>query len=166
MSETLREALAKRVETAFRDTSCPTDDIFHYPDNWEHNVNDFKGKHWRDIPLNLLIQHRDKLVSLTDASFHFYLPAYLRAAILHPDDVDTLIDNLVLNLTPPIRIDKKLNDFLQKTELFDMEQKDVIATYFESFLELYPEFAISYSNERDLHDLGRAVTFWRSTKSS
>ena len=102
MSEKFREDFLRKLEDAFSNTPYPKDDkIIRQRRIDSKQINDsLKGKHWTEIPLDTLISYRDKLTYFTVEGFRFYLPAFIRAAILHPREVDTLIDYLMFDLTP------------------------------------------------------------------
>lgn len=161
MTETSRPAFAQKVEAAFADTVYPGDDniIFFHIAKAEI-LRDFQGKHWRELSLEILLWHYDRLHFMTDAGFHFYLPAYLIATLLHPK-ADNLFGDTVLYLLTPHDKPYFIRDFLRRATLFSAQQSTVLATYFDNFLELYPEYVYAYGNVPDLMELDSAANFWR-----
>ena len=61
----------------------------------------FKGRHWKEIPLELLRYHSEALFFFTPEAYRFYLPAYLIAGSLHYPDADRIPDSIVFSLLPP-----------------------------------------------------------------
>ena len=85
--------IAREVEVAFRDVPYPGDeDLIGSPNHWESPevLDSFQGRHWRGVPLTVLFTHRLSLSLFSPKAFLFYLPAYLIAALLHSEEVDTL----------------------------------------------------------------------------
>lgn len=96
--------IALDVEIAFNNVPYPGDDnLIAFTGHWESPdvLEAFRGKHWRDISLDVLFTHRLSLSLFSPKAFLFNLPAYLIAALLHPNVVDTLRENVCFLLTPP-----------------------------------------------------------------
>ena len=99
MTEPRLQALRRQIETAFADAVYPGDEYIGYnPDDWESAelAQDFKGKHWKEVPLEKLQYHSSSFLS--PAGFRYYLPAYLLAALA---DYGNLLPHTVYALTLP-----------------------------------------------------------------
>lgn len=149
------QELAQQVEIAFAGVPFPGDDnIVSHPNTWiaSHLPRLFAGKHWKEIPLEVIIQEKLSLPLFTPEGFRFYLPAFLCAALLYPDQVDILPRNIIFNLTPPDEEGAEMEEFLKKISGFTKEQIDVIKAY----VKLYVATETSYPDP----DRDRASRFW------
>src|SRR5664279_4835008 len=55
----------------------------------------FAGKSWKEITnLDDLSYHADALFLFSNVAFHYYLPAYMLAALENPDAVGVVPDNI------------------------------------------------------------------------
>lgn len=147
--------LSHEIERAFAGVENPgKDKLVEYPDHWESPevVESFADMHWDAVPLDTLVKHRLSLPLFTAEAFRFYLPAFLRAAVLHPAAVDTLTENAFYMLTPPESIGPEMEQFLARISGLSAQQKAVIA----KFIKLYNERETSYPDpQRE-----RAASFW------
>jgi hypothetical protein len=153
--EAFRE-LAAEIEGAFESLSYPgDDDLIGAPTHWEapEVLEAFRGKHWKDVPLSVLFTHRLSLPLFSDEAFRFYLPAYLVAALLHPEEVDTLRENVFFSLTPPESEGPRASSFMERMKRFDAQQTAAI----RRFVELYVQQETSYPDS----NRERALMFWQ-----
>lgn len=77
------DSLRREIEQAFSDPPYPGDDQLVAYDDYESEElkRSFKGKHWRDIPRDVLRYHYDDLPFFSSAGLRCYLPAFLMAAL-------------------------------------------------------------------------------------
>ncbi len=164
MTEQMRETVAQKIEAAFSDTPYPGEgNICHDP--YQGVQEDFWGKHWKDLSLDLIIRHRDKIPSLTPEAFRFYLPAFMNAVLFHYDEVDTLPINVMTSLTPPTQesqgrwpMNNLMHGFLRNVEGFSVQEKIAILAFLESYSQLVPEhIAVG-----ELKLLDGAIAYWKS----
>jgi hypothetical protein len=124
----MRQELAKKIEDVFANTPYPGDNSLGR--DWE--IEPFVGKHWKTIPLNVVMSRREELLSFSPAGFRFYLPAYLIAALVHPEEtVDTLPNNILWSLAPPGSEDtylQSLKSLLQSNRFDQGEKKNIELT--------------------------------------
>jgi hypothetical protein len=80
--------LVAQIERAFAAVPYPGDEHIcqgtaaQFEGSEEANIAAvFRGRHWRDVPLEGLARYSATLTFLTPAAFRFYLPAYLLAVI-------------------------------------------------------------------------------------
>jgi hypothetical protein len=109
MTEDWRKELVEKIETAFASTPSPRKQGFT-TEGWYFETEGIEGKHWTEIELKVLIKHRDDPNFFTLEQLRFYLPAFLRVAVLHTDEMDTLPYTLNSLLIPPRPDDKKRAD--------------------------------------------------------
>src|SRR5579862_9467777 len=121
------QKLVQQVETAFSDVPYPGDDaIVPLYDNKPHCdectelAEKFRGKNWQLVPFETLFWERGSLPLFTTEAFRYYLPAFLRAELLHPSETDTLGENLYNLLTPPENENgDKMTRFLERLKGFN-----------------------------------------------
>ena len=151
----LWEILARQVEEAFSNTIYPGDDQIITNPNLSITSElsqVFVGKHWKQIPLDLIAQERLSLPHFTPQGFCFYLPAFLRAALLYPDRVDILPDNIFYMLIPPDKASANWDNFSDRINGFTKQQLEVI----KSFVQLYISIETSYPDP----DREKTAQFW------
>lgn len=133
MSSAKREAIKKQIEDAFSDTPKPDDASIGYnPDDWESAelALAFKGRHWQDITPAELQYHSSSFLS--SEGFHYYLPAYLLAAL---DDYGSLLQKTVFGLGPPNESSPRAKDVwawqLERFERLSSAQKRAVRVFLE-----------------------------------
>lgn len=135
--------LVQEIEAAFTDTQYPGDNaIVPLYENQPHCpecaglANNFRGKTWRSISLETLAWERSSLPPFTDQAFQYYLPAFLRAALLHRLETDTLWENIFYTLTPPEEATgREMASFVGRINGFNAGQKAVLKEYMRFYLE-------------------------------
>lgn len=149
-----RQELAQQVEIAFSDVPYPGDDNIAKSPNTSLSSGIstlFVGKNWQEVPLSSLFQERLSLGLFTPEAFCYFFPAFLRAVLLHSDQMDTLWENLFFDLTPPEN-EIKMGVFLDKVSRFNQQQIEVI----KAFIKLYISIERSYPDPKR----ERASDFW------
>ncbi|MEQ8673540.1 MAG: hypothetical protein RLP44_05820 [Aggregatilineales bacterium] len=101
----LRDTFVEKIERAFADVPYPedgriVDDRFHcYECEDMHNA--FVDKQWQSLTDAVYLRHHKEMSILTPAAFRYFLPAYMRAAVVDPVQADLAADYIVYSLTPP-----------------------------------------------------------------
>jgi CheY-like chemotaxis protein len=148
----LRTMLIEKIEAAFSDIEYPGDGaLFGYEETEE-----LIGKHWKDIPLEML-RNEDRFLHLSAKALRFYLPAYLIGILNHPDEMDVLVDDMVHFLSPSWEVlqESKTIPYLPK---FEREEKAAIHTFLKSLGILFPEIN-DYQPTREARE--RAIIYWQ-----
>ncbi len=127
----LRELIAK----AFADLPCPSDD---YISIHRSSLEEIKGIEWQDVPLETLRRYRDELGEFTDSAFRYYIPAFLIALISKPNYMDTLMESILYDLSPPIGTQRQ-RLFNRKISQFTREQKLAIKAFVQGYRDLFPD---------------------------
>jgi hypothetical protein len=141
----MSQELIARIEEAFKDVPYPGDD--NLDRGYPLEVEDFIGKHWKDLPFDFMFSNREALWSFSGEGFHFYLPAFLIAMLRYPGRMDTLPDVLMVQLVP-----SETHWRFRALERFTEAQVQVVHDFlWEYFL------TISETNENSLHE---AIDFW------
>jgi hypothetical protein len=96
----------------------------------------FRGRHWRDVPLEDLARYSATLSFLTSEAFRFYLPAYLLAAIrLTPEELERVpvagdIEDWLIGHLQPATHHAVLWDFdHQRIDPLTSEQKAAVRSF-------------------------------------
>lgn len=145
MDDKLTEQIARQIEAAFANTPYPGDENISNHER-EDLDEDFKGKHWRDIPPKSLFAHRSDLGFFTTEAFRFYLPAFVLGVLRHFDEVDTLTYNLIAYLCPdpyrgfpdPPKLDYEAR-LKQRTVDFTPDQAAAVQGFLKAYQTLHPE---------------------------
>lgn len=127
-----REQLQRQIESAFADVSYPGDGRIAYaPKAWEgEELNaDFQGRHWKDLPRDVLRQHSHDLALFSVEGFLFYLPAYLLAAV---DDFWDVREFVLSRLTLPEETQQR-ELTLKQFERLTPAQKNAVRASLEFF---------------------------------
>jgi hypothetical protein len=159
--DTLRLKLVRQIEEVFADTPFPGDENIS-PYEYEIHVELFRGRHWKDIPLETIFRERGELSFFTPEAYRFFLPAFMRATLLHYIEMDTLSGNLISHLSPKHGdSDSGLHNlFIRMNNGFSRTEQKAILAFLESYLQLFPE---EYSVEDRVYRpmLDRAIEYWK-----
>jgi hypothetical protein len=150
--------IAREIEDAFATVTYPGDDkLVRYPDYHESDdvVEGFRGKHWRDMSLDVLSEHWFALGLFSPEAFRFYLPCFLIAALLHSDVTGILWETVFLRLTPPASDGDDMDWLLKLVSLLDARQKAAILRYIELWVQTETGFVDSGRE--------RTLPFWQRT---
>jgi hypothetical protein len=169
MSKTtkLQQIVKAKILTAFELTPYHGDDTLlvdhnNYDPESEQILNDFKGKNWKDISVEVVRRHKEALSRFTPASFRYYLPSYMIACVDSYYDVDVALDSVLFNLTPPQpRTGWEWNFFWDRAKQFNEQEREAI----RSFLELIDHYEradwASEGMEQPVDRVKPALDFWR-----
>ena len=155
-TDRLKQDIAREFEEAFANVSYPGDDkIVDNPDYYENDkiFEAFRGKHWKEINLEMLFWHRQSLHRLSPEGFRFFFPCFMVGALLHSEETDTLWQSMFYDLTPPASEGPRMDWFLNVVNLLDARQKAAVRRYVELYVQI----------ETSLPDPSkeRALSFWR-----
>jgi hypothetical protein len=159
-----QNAFLKRLHEAFASVPRPennniaTTSEAMYKQEYADVAKIFHDQTSETLTLEVVSKDYDALYLFTPEAFQYYLPAYIRLAVLYPLD-SNLPDMLFYLLTPPEEADL-LDYWNQRTHLMTNEQKTVIV----EFLNWYAEVVLV---EEDLpfygEQLHSALDFWKSS---
>jgi hypothetical protein len=173
----LREKLSRQIQQAFSNVKFEHT-TWHTNPSWQ-----LKGKHWREIPLDMLKRDGFMFALRTDEDGAFFLPAFLNILLTSPEELEGYEQGLLQVLTPVPNNISEESDSVSFAYL-NKEQKLVILAFIKAYPKLFPHlFDIkTFSNEVneaiselmskiDLNlplpttpyeDWEKAVTFWKS----
>jgi hypothetical protein len=152
----LERDIAREIEEAFADVPYPGDDkLVDNPDLYGRDmiIEAFRGKHWKEITIDVLYWHRDSIGLFSPEGFRFYLPCFMIGALLHIGETDTLWQSVFFDLTPRELEGPRRDWFDAWVRLLDVRQKAAVRRYVEVYVQ----------NERSFPDpdKDRALAFWR-----
>lgn len=139
MDET-ESRLVAQIEQAFANTIYPGDDKLinanHCPE-CEEIALAFQGKLWLQLTdVGFLRYHEAAMSLMYPEGFRFYLPAFLRAALIDPEAADIIHDGLEFHLTPPeTEGAEAMEYFLNRVSGFTKNQKQVIKAFLQNSFE-------------------------------
>ena len=210
MDEEWRKRLVEQIEVGFADTPYPKRQGFQT--EYEFVTEGIAGKHWSEIELSILILSADRrdFYEFNYAQLRFYLPAFLKAAVLHPYELGMLSDTLMSDFVPPYQGDykremaereewvneirpglsdrmtevlnqledlreehnqffrpdevRKIQSFVRRAYEFSAEEKATIASFFESYLKVWPENYVYSNIEKE--KIVRAAIYWKDASLS
>jgi len=121
------------IEDAWREVPYPGDDKIFTPDSYDDEdiVNYFAGTTWRGhSPVDLRC-HSSAFTFFTPQAFHYWLPAFMIAAIQNPAEADVICDFIPRSV---------YNDYApQRWQLFSPAQRRAVAAYLRFQIERFPD---------------------------
>jgi hypothetical protein len=147
ITDKTRYDLIEKIERAFANTQYPGDENIANKDHCgecEELYLQFKGKHWSELTdVEFLRYHNAGLSLFNPEAFRFYLPAYMRAALVDRQTADVIVDSLQFHLMVPENTGTEAEEwlrnvgvslvsyFLGKVTGFNAEQREAIRAYLE-----------------------------------
>lgn len=121
------------IEDAWREVPYPGDDRIFTPDSYDDEdiVNYFGGTTWREHDPAKLRAHSSAFTFFTPEAFHYWLPAFMFAAIQNPEEADVICDRI------PWSVDD--NYAPQRWRLFSPAQRQAVAAYLRFQIERFPD---------------------------
>lgn len=180
---TPKRALVEQIERAFANVPYPGDngicagltDAERRLGTEEAEVEAaFRGRFWRDVPAEVIEHHYASLSLFSPQAYHFYLPAYMLAALGvlrrppdHPHVGYAIKDAVIWSLTPPKSQDSATEWFLGRVTGFSSEQKAAIRAFLHWMDKESGgiEMASDPSKTKRLNDAARALRrYWEAAK--
>ena len=121
------------IEDAWHDVPYPGDDKIFTPASYDDEdiVNYFGGTTWRAHTPADLRAHCSAFIFFTPEAFHYWLPAFMIAAIQDPDEADVVVDNIPDSLTDSCAS--------ERWPLFSVSQRQAVAVYFRFQIERFSD---------------------------
>jgi hypothetical protein len=121
----------------------------------------FRGKHWKDVSVEMVREHADALPLLTPAAFRYFLPAYMVASAEAYYDVDVASESVLSNLTPPaVRDGWQWDFFLERARQFDRAQRNAINSFLRVLRQIEVDDWASAGSQPPDDRFARAIEFW------
>src|SRR5262245_38370848 len=111
------------IEDAWRDVAYPGDREIFRSDSYDDEdiVNYFRGTTWRGHDPVKLRAHSSAFTFFTPEAFHYWLPAFMIAAIVSPDEADVIVNYIPWSVSD--------TDASLRWPLFSMIQRQAVAAY-------------------------------------
>jgi hypothetical protein len=104
------DSLINELDAHFQAVPYPGDEDIVYDNSGTHLEcqsiqQKFKGKDWQNVSTQMLLDEQTALAFMSARGFAYFLPAYLRFALVDIDEADMIPINLVYSLTLPTDMD-------------------------------------------------------------
>jgi hypothetical protein len=168
-----KEALITQIHAAFANTIYPGDDNLINANHCQECADiyeAFRGKQWESLTdVRFLRRYEAALSLLYPEAFRYYLPAFMRAALVDHETADVILDGLEFHLSPPEKdgfLDQEslqkygythTDSWLRRVSSFTTEQKSAIRAYLE--FETYPRRWTIKERQEQQHTLDFWDTF-------
>lgn len=121
----------------------------------------FSNLPWQDVTTATVRRFKDALPLFTPAAFAFYLPAYMVACIDAPATVDTALDSVLFNLTPPApQTGWEWDFFYARTRGYTAPQIAGIRAFLALMAQIEHDDWASQGLHAPLERIGQAADFW------
>lgn len=123
----------RSIENAWRDVAYPGDSKIFTPDSYDDEgiVNYFCGTTWRGHDTLSLRAHSSAFTFFTPEAFHYWLPAFLIAAIQDPAEADVIVDYIPWSVSDSYAS--------QRWPLFSQAQRQAVAAYLRLQIERFSD---------------------------
>jgi hypothetical protein len=123
------------IEDAWREVPYPGDDKIFRPDSYDDEgiANYFGGRTWRDHSAADLRAYSSAFTFFTPEAFHYWLPAFMIAAIQSPEEADVIVEYIAWHLGA--RHEPK------GWSLFSPAQRQAVAKYFQFQIDRFGDAA-------------------------
>ncbi|MEZ4671890.1 MAG: DUF6714 family protein [Anaerolineae bacterium] len=159
IDETYNE-LASEITIAFEPIPYPGDDPKVVGNWWE--LSNFLGKKWKEVSLEDVNTNWGPH-HFTPKGLAYYLPAYLIAILLHPEQVDKLAREAVLKVLSPTKgEDGKIHKLPFSNELTSNQIK-CIHRFVEAFGQIYPVWIKEWDYQEILQ---KGLEYWQHMDDS
>ncbi len=121
--------VVRSIEDAWRGVPYPGDDKIFHPDSYDDEdiTNYFRGTSWRGHDTVKLRVHSSAFTFFAPEAFHYWLPAFLIAAIENPAEADVIVDYIPWSVSD--------RDAPQRWPLFSQVQRRAVADYLRFQIE-------------------------------
>ena len=118
------------IRQAWRDVAYPGDDHISRPDSYDDEgiANYFRGTTWRGHDPMKLRGHSSAFTFFTPEAFHYWLPAFMIAAIQNPEEADVILARIA---------DSICDCNPQRWRLFTHAQRLAVAAYLRFQIEKF-----------------------------
>lgn len=101
-------------------------EVPHIHPETEENANRFRGKRWREIDDSILLDSCPSPFLLSPIAFCYFLPAFMLAALRHPES--NLTDSLVNFALLPPKKPEKISTFQERFASLTSAQKEAVTS--------------------------------------
>lgn len=125
----------RSIEDAWHGVPYPGDDNIFTPDSYDDEdiINYFRRTTWCGHDPVRLREHSSAFTFFSPQAFHFWLPAFLIAAIQNPAEADVIVDHIPWSVSDV--------SAAQRWRLFSEAQRRAVADYFRFQIASHPDEA-------------------------
>ena len=141
-----------RIDATFAGVPRPDNGELHHPESYDDMDLQrlYEIRSWRDMTDQDVIEEYAALSFLSAAGFRYFLPAYMRFALLNPDSPQAVVSSTIWALDPNLYSDGIAAYARSKYALFDEAQRAAVVAFLEAMTDS------SYGD-----DALRALQEWR-----
>lgn len=148
-----RAEIAQEIESSFATNVYPGDDklvINSEPYEADDVMQDFSGKSWKEINLELAYRHRLSFPLFTLEAFRYYLPGMLIAALEAPaGSAGEILEFIFYSLIPLNDNNNETKRLIDVMSGLNSQQKASIRKFIWFFIETSPQHAKLYKDTAD-----------------
>jgi hypothetical protein len=176
MARIRKDDVIALIEQAFADTEYPegakiTNCSWQNCDECAEIAREFEGRTWKTLTdVAFLRRYEAALALMTPEAFRYYLPAFMRAAVIDPKTADVILDGLEFNLSLErgasfdeewlVQFGYTRTDYqLRRISGFTSDQKKTIRAYLEFHYHRYGEDYWEYLPEK-VEQQSNTLAFW------
>lgn len=137
------------IEEAWQEVPYPGDDKIFTPHSYDDEdiANYFAGTTWHGHRPEDLRAHSSAFTFFTPEAFHYWLPAFMIAAIESPEEADVICEHIPRSVHNRYAV--------ERWRLFSPAQRQAVAGYLRFQIERFPDGVLD--ERRALKALGRAA---------
>lgn len=150
------ETLKRQIAEAFSGAPYPGDDCIapHECGECEEIRQSFRGQTPVTLRDEVILTHFDSLPLLTPEAFRYFIPAYIRYSVEHPDS--TVAEFVLYRLAP-----KPFAEFDdERFRLFAPKERDTVIAFLE-FLKSQPMKGDEEWQQRQRDEIDSGIETWR-----
>jgi hypothetical protein len=121
------------IEDAWRDVVYPGDSKIFTPDSYDDEdiTRYFRGTTWRGHDPAKLRAHSSAFTFFTPEAFHYWLPAFMIAAIKSPEEADVIVDYIPWSVSDSYAA--------RRWPLFSQTQRQAVGAYLRFQIERFTD---------------------------
>ncbi len=159
MNDSVEKSIVEKIRLAWEGVPYPGDSNIFTPLSYDdEDITDyFRGTTWEGHGVESLRGHSSAISTFfTPLAFHYWLPAYLVAAIEDPGELDTGLDSLISSLFPERDGSPSHEEQQERIALLTNEQKLAVIATLESIIHKW------CSENKPMYDEKKALQYFYS----
>ena len=138
MHDSVAESIVEKIKCAWDGVPYPGDTNIFTPHSYDdEDITDyFRGTTWEGHAVKSLRRHSSAISTFfTPLAFHFWLPAYLIAAIEDPEELDSGLNSLISSLLPERDNSPSVIEHQERIALLTNEQRRAVIATLEFIIQ-------------------------------
>lgn len=161
MRKSVTELTIEKIEMAWQDVAYPGDENIFTPHSYDDEdiTEYFSGTTWKGHSIAELRAHCGAIsVFFTPVAYHYWLPAYLIAAIEDPEELDVCLISLVDSFRPETEAAMHYANTSEKLALLTNDQKLAVIATLEIIVEQFESQSYPANDEIEALKYIRSIT--------